>query len=223
MGSVNHHLRTPLTVVLGHAELLTDREDELPPEVRQSLACLLRAAERLNDVVVEVCALLDVACVGPDPHTLDVVDLSELVADEVVTYGDRAARRGVQLVVSGEPAQSCVADSRRLRLALRRLLDDALAQAADQSTVGVASTTTETGTRIEVTHQGADPDADEDGRPAPPSGRDTHRPRPPDGQGLGLALASAVAAWHGGRLVLSPRPGRGGRACLELPARTRET
>ena len=83
VGSVTHHLRTPLTVVLGHAELLIDREQELPSEVRQSVVCMLRAAERLNDVVVAVADLVDIACVRS--HTLEVVDISELVADEVAT------------------------------------------------------------------------------------------------------------------------------------------
>jgi K+-sensing histidine kinase KdpD len=36
--SVNHNLRTPLTVVWGHAELLIDPERELPAEVHQLLA-----------------------------------------------------------------------------------------------------------------------------------------------------------------------------------------
>jgi K+-sensing histidine kinase KdpD len=136
MGSVNHHLRTSLTVVLGHAELLIDREQVLPPEMRQSLACLLRAPERLNDVVVWVCDLIDIACVG----TVDVIDISEMVTEEVATFRDRDAQRGVRLLVSGEPAQRCIADSRRLRRALRELLDNALTYAPDRSTVRVAST-----------------------------------------------------------------------------------
>ena len=214
-GSVNHHLRTPLTVVLGHAELLMDREQELPPEVRQALACLLRAAERLNDVIVGVCDLMEIACVGPD--TMDLVDISELVAEEVATYRDRAARRGVRLLISGEPAQRCIADSRRLRRALRALLDNALTYAPDQSTVRVAAATSAAGTRIKVTDSGDGIEAADRARLARPFERGAHPRKPPAGQGMGLALASAVAAWHGGRLVLSQRLDQGLQACIELP------
>lgn len=215
VGSVNHHLRTPLTVVLGHAELLMDREQELPPEVRQALACLLRAAERLNDVVVGVCDLMDMACVGP--NTVDLVDISELVTEEVATYRDRAARRGVRLLVSGEPAQRCLADSRRLRRALRALLDNALTYAPDQSTVRVSSVTSAAGTRIKVTDSGDGIEPADRARLARPFERGANPRQLPAGQGMGLALASAVAAWHGGRLVLSQRLDQGLQACIELP------
>lgn len=215
LGSVNHHLRTPLTVVLGHAELLIDHEQELPPEVRQSLACLLRAAERLSDAVVGVCDLMDIAGVGP--RSLDSVDISEMVAEEVATCRDRAAQRGVRLLVSGEPAQRCVADSRRLRRALRELLDNALTYAPDGSTVRVASITSATGTRIKVTDHGDGIHPDDRARLVRPFERGSHPRQSPAGRGMGLALASAAAAWHGGRLVLSRRLGRGLQACIELP------
>ena len=213
--SVNHHLRTPLTVVLGHAELLTNPEHELPPDVRQSLACLLQAAERLSEVVVAVCDLVDIACVDPD--AVSFVAVSELVADEVVTYGDRAVRRGARLMVTGEPALRCIADPRRLRRALRALIDNALTYAPDASTVVVRVATSATGTRITVTDSGDGIDLDDRARLARPFERGSHPRQLPGGQGMGLAVASAVAAWHGGSLELSQRAGRGFQACIELP------
>ena len=60
--------------------------------MRESLECLLRAAQRLNDVVVEVCELLDIACAGPP--TVDSVDqLGTWVRIKVSPYGD-----GINLV-----------------------------------------------------------------------------------------------------------------------------
>jgi diguanylate cyclase (GGDEF)-like protein len=61
--SVSDCLRTPLAVVSGHAELLSQHEHELPAEVHQSLVALRRAARRLDDVVVGVRDLVDIACV----------------------------------------------------------------------------------------------------------------------------------------------------------------
>jgi K+-sensing histidine kinase KdpD len=87
--SVSHRLRTPLTVVLGHAELLSNQQQELAPEVRESLECLLRAAQRLKDVVVEVCDLMDTSCLCA--RTVESADIPELVAEEVATYRDGVA------------------------------------------------------------------------------------------------------------------------------------
>ena len=88
--SVNHHLRTPLCVVLGQAELLVDQAHELPADAHQSLEALLRGARRLNDVVVGVCDLVAIACV--DPTTVASVDITELVTEEVEACRDRAAQ-----------------------------------------------------------------------------------------------------------------------------------
>ena len=215
--SVNHHLRTPLTVLMGHAELLSHRKLELSPEVRESLECLLRAAQRLNDVVVDVCDLMDIAFAGPP--TMESVDIPELVAEEVATYRDRAAQRGLRFVVSAEPPQECIADPRRLRRALRELLDNALTAAPDRSTVRVASTSSATWIRITVSDRRDDINPDPCERLVRPLGDGSYQPRVPADRAMGLAVASAVAVWHGGRLVLSERLRGGVEACIELPTR----
>ncbi|MBV9830643.1 MAG: hypothetical protein JOZ82_03545 [Marmoricola sp.] len=59
--TVNHNLRTPLTTMLGHAELLLDQEDQLPPDAVGSLEVLWRAGQRLNDVVTWISEWIDLA------------------------------------------------------------------------------------------------------------------------------------------------------------------
>jgi signal transduction histidine kinase len=59
--TVNHDLRTPLTIMLGHAELLIDQQDDLPPEAARSLEALWRAGQRLNDVVTWISEWIDLA------------------------------------------------------------------------------------------------------------------------------------------------------------------
>jgi signal transduction histidine kinase len=56
--TVNHHLRTPLAIILGYAEVLGERED-LPEDVRDGLAAIGRAAHRLDDVVDWISALVE--------------------------------------------------------------------------------------------------------------------------------------------------------------------
>lgn len=59
--TVNHNLRTPLTTVLGHAELLLDQHDDLPPQAVSSVEKLWRAGQRLNDVVTWISGWIDLA------------------------------------------------------------------------------------------------------------------------------------------------------------------
>jgi signal transduction histidine kinase len=212
---VNHHVRTPLTVLLGYAELLIESELELPAEVHQSLARIMSAGTRLSDVIVGICEMVDVACV--DSNTVDTVDVSGLVIEEIAAWRVRAARQGVRVVASVDQSATCVADSTRLRRALRELLDNALAFAPDHSTVGVAAVVAGTAIRIEVSDQGRGIDMTDRERLVLPFERATHPRQSTAGLGIGLALASVVAAAHGGRLVLTENPGGGLLACLELP------
>jgi signal transduction histidine kinase len=65
--TVNHNLRTPLTTMLGHAELLLDQQATLPPEANRSLDALWRAGQRLNDVLTWISEWIDLAYT-PDVH-----------------------------------------------------------------------------------------------------------------------------------------------------------
>jgi signal transduction histidine kinase len=59
--TVNHDLRTPLSAILGHAELLIDQHHDLPPAMARSLDALWRAGQRLNDVVTCISQWIDLA------------------------------------------------------------------------------------------------------------------------------------------------------------------
>jgi signal transduction histidine kinase len=59
--TVNHNLRTPLTTMLGHAELLIDQQEDLPPDAAHSVDALWRASQRLNDVVTWISEWIDLA------------------------------------------------------------------------------------------------------------------------------------------------------------------
>jgi signal transduction histidine kinase len=213
--SVNHHLRTPVAAILLHSELLLAHGDELPKEVQESLACIQRGGQRLTDMVVGICDLVDAACVHPD--TMAPVDVSELLAHEVSAHRSRAALRGVRLSVAGDRGVTYVVDSGRLGRALRELLDNAVTYAPDESAVRVAVTNAVTGIRIAVRDQGTGIDRADRERLVRPFERGTHPRQSAAGLGMGLGLASAVASGHGGQLVLTDAPGGGLEASLYLP------
>jgi signal transduction histidine kinase len=59
--TVNHNLRTPLTIILGHAELLLDQQDDFSAEAIRSLHALWRAGQRLGEVVTWISEWIDLA------------------------------------------------------------------------------------------------------------------------------------------------------------------
>lgn len=221
--TVNHHVRTPLTVISGHVEMWSDRIEEFPSEVQESFAVVLQAGRRLADVGVAICDLVGAACL--DPAAVARVDLEELAAGQAASWRDRARQRGLRLVLDCHRGAELVADPGRLRRALDALLENALEHAPERSTVWVDTSINGSSVRITVSDEGAGIDAAERARLVRPFERGSHPMQPGTGLGTGfgtglgtgLAVASAVAESHGGRLILSDRPGGGLSACLELP------
>ncbi|WP_180933318.1 sensor histidine kinase [Nocardioides ungokensis] len=139
---MNHHLRTPLTAMLGHAELLGEGHLDLPDEARHSIECLQRAGGRLQDVVLGICELVDIACA--DRTARREVDLMGLVSDVVADYRPSAHRQGIRLQVETDEVHVCSIDRHHVRRAVGELLDNALAPlAGGGATVDVSVTGSE--------------------------------------------------------------------------------
>ncbi|WP_160012089.1 histidine kinase dimerization/phospho-acceptor domain-containing protein [Nocardioides sp. AX2bis] len=80
--TVNHSLRTPLTAVLGHAELMMDQRDRLPTDAAASLQALRRASHRLNDVVTWISDWIDLAYApGSEARGADLADYLDRLRD----------------------------------------------------------------------------------------------------------------------------------------------
>jgi signal transduction histidine kinase len=56
--ALNHQLRTPMTVLVGHCALLTTHADVLPAAQQVSIHALDDAVQRLSDAVGRACRLL---------------------------------------------------------------------------------------------------------------------------------------------------------------------
>ncbi|MCF6376679.1 HAMP domain-containing histidine kinase [Nocardioides KLBMP 9356] len=195
---VHHNLKTPLAALLGHADLVDLDGAELPEHVRSSIEGMRRAGARLDEVVFAVCDLIDIACA--DTRHLQLVDLSELVAEELSACMDAAVRAGVRLSFRGVEGALCTGDPSALGRAVRALLEHAVGEAAPGTEVEVRTTPTDRGVRVTVVRRspGVPPFAQE--RAAGADGLEDSCSRHLSGTGFGVVLASTVASVHGGRV-----------------------
>ncbi|MGN6869443.1 MAG: sensor histidine kinase [Solirubrobacteraceae bacterium] len=207
-----HELRGPITAARLGLQLGA-RSGELSPARMRAIDLELgRAALALEDLDGVRARGLMTAW-----RPLEPVDLGELVADSVEAWRPAAVARSVELTGSwsGPPARVW-GDRLRIAQATGNLIANAIEHGGGVVEVrGSVDALDGRGSadaaraRVEITDTGP-------GLPAPVAEL-ARRPRAGRGvRGRGLAIASAVASSHGGRLTAAPS-GRGARLVLELP------
>jgi signal transduction histidine kinase len=201
-----HELRTPITIVRGHVELL----DDDPDEQAATIALVLDEMDRMDRLVEELRVLA--RSERPDflsPEPVPVADLVDEVGRKAEAMAARswAVRADTTAVVRG--------DRQRLTQALLNLVDNAIRVTDDGDLIEIGAERRDHVVVLWVRDDGpgiAEADLatlfDRDGR--------TVRRRT-GGTGLGLPIVAAIARAHGGRPAVVSEPGAGSRFELLLP------
>ena len=207
----SHQLRTPITIALGHAELLADgltgsQETHDIEVVLGELNRLRRIAERL---------LVIAAAEGPEFLQTEAVELDGFIMEILRRWQPTADRRWQLGRLDKVTVQ---ADRERLGLAVDALLENAVRHTARGDVIKLSVVAVGYGlpVRLIVADTGQ-------GIPADLLRHVFDRFRsgdsgPSRGTGLGLALVSAVARAHGGDVLAQSTPGQGSEFELLLPA-----
>jgi two-component system OmpR family sensor kinase len=206
-----HQLRTPITIALGHAELLAGAvEGQQEGEDINVVVGELNRLRRISERLLIIAAAADPAFLHPEPVALD-----RLVAELVRRWqpaADRCWRIGrLDHVIAP-------ADRERLGLALDALLENAVRHTLSTDVIQLSVIRDYPGmpARIVVADTGGGIPADQvplifDRFSTGDDGQ--HR-----GTGLGLPLVRAVARAHGGNVTVSSTVGEGSAFELTLPA-----
>ncbi|MDQ1513482.1 MAG: two-component system, OmpR family, sensor kinase, partial [Microbacteriaceae bacterium] len=216
--SISHELRTPLTALRGYGEALGD--GLIPPErVAEVGGIVVAETTRLERFTAD---LLELARLEADDFSLRLttIDLADLAASTLEAWRARAEGLGVRIsldVPDGPVAAH--GDARRVRQVLDGLVENALrATPADgRVTLNAVSAPARASVGVEDSGPGL---TDEDLADAFTRGilRERYRETRDVGSGLGLSIATRLAARMGGRVIAahaSTPPGA--RFTLELP------
>ncbi|RJX38894.1 sensor histidine kinase [Paenibacillus pinisoli] len=132
LSNVSHDLKTPLTVVLGYAEML-DRSPDLQPEERRRL--LGQIYRKTQEVLALINAFFDLAKLEANDSELEmaVLDIGEVARHRILAYYDLLASEGyeVDIDIREEPLQVYANEE-----ALTRILDNLLSNAVRYGAIG---------------------------------------------------------------------------------------
>lgn len=213
LSAAAHDLRTPLTVVLGQAELMERRlaRDPDAPVDPAGVARMVREARRLRDLVTE---LLDAQRLEQGQILMDRVpdDLCAIVEVVRARHGERGIT--IPLTRPDEPLVGLV-DRPRMEQVLENLIENAMKYGEQPPRLEIGATGDEA--RIAVIDTGVGIPKEERDRIFERFFRASNVQSVTDtGLGLGLHICRRIVAEHGGRIWHEPTPGGGSTFVVAL-------
>lgn len=212
VGSFTHELKTPMTSIIGYADLL--RSQSLSAEEQRDAVNYIfsegRRLERLSLTLLNIFALED------GNLTRSPVSLQELITDLVVHLRPQYAQAGIRLHVRC-PAGVCMLEGDLIRSLLLNLLDNARKSFDHGGDIWVEVQFTEDGCVLAVQDNGRGIPLDALNHLTEAFYRvDKSRSRRQGGAGLGLTLCAKIAALHDGSIRFDSTPSLGTTVLVTL-------
>ena len=213
LDDAGHELKTPLTVLRGHLELL---DTGSPLEIAETRELLLDEVDRMSRLVGDL--ILLAKSNRPDFVSLRPVDLQTLTTDLVAKargLGDR------DWTLDGVADVKVLADEQRLTQAVLQLADNAVKHTHDGDPVAIGSSYDDRGVRLWVRDTGPGVPVEARGQIFERFGR-AAVPAGDEGFGLGLSIVDAIARAHGGTVAIEDTDPPGACFVITLPNRPQE-
>ncbi len=212
---IAHELRTPLSLILGHAEAVHD--GVLPP-TKENFEIIREEAARLEHLVNDL-RTLSLADAGELTINLQIIEPDRLIQEVASLYQFETQKKNISLELDiASPLPTVEVDPARITQVLTNILDNALRHTPEGGSIVLSAN--QAGDHVELAIQDSGP-----GLPREDLERiferlyraDSSRQREDGGSGLGLAIAKSIVQAHGGQLSAESDAGQGLRVIVALP------
>ena len=212
MGSFAHEMKTPMTSIIGYADLLRSRSLN-PTEQMNAANYIFSEGKRLESLSLK---LLDMIVLKNSKLELKLTSPSTLISSTVEYLKPIYAEAGIRLQYKCEEGE-CLMEPDLVKSLLVNLMDNARKALDKGGNIYIMSVMLSDGCEIRVLDNGPG---------IPPEALahlteafyrvDKSRSRAQGGAGLGLSLCNDIAKLHGGCLKFQSRVGNGTQVTAEL-------
>ena len=212
---IAHELRTPLSLIIGHAEGVHD--GVLEPN-HENFEIIREEAERLEHLVNDL-RTLSLADAGELSVDFQPVNINDLMNDVYTHYISPFNQKRITLNLTSAPViLKANLDPSRFTQVLNNILDNALRYTPSNGAVDMETKQVEGKIQISIQDNGEGVTPEEAAHLFDRFYRaDEARNRNDGGSGLGLAIAKSIVEMHGGKIWAESEKGKGLKIVIELP------
>jgi signal transduction histidine kinase len=218
LAEVAHEFKTPLTVIIGYANMLRSDESHLDEELSAYAGSIEKSASQLTTLIRD---LGDISKIDSGQFTstktlhdisADVADIVEGIKISNLEYRDRLKCEG------SDTANVIFGDSSRLGQVFTNLITNALKYSPVDQDVVIAIDISGEKLKISVADQGMGISEADISRLFTPYFRSSNPGAlEREGTGLGLYLSKLIVEEHGGTITVSSQIGEGSTFSIGLP------
>lgn len=212
MGAFAHELKTPMTSIIGYADLL--RQGNLDENTKITASGYIysegRRLERLSFKLLELLLL------QKDTVFMRPIRLSTFLAGVEQAMAPVLKSKGIRLICKAEPKYAHL-EPDLVKSLLYNLIDNASKAITDGGVIAIKASAIDGGCVFQVADTGQGMAQEELQRITEAFYRvDKARSRQQGGAGLGLALCKQIVEVHNGQLHFASEPGKGTRVTVTL-------
>lgn len=208
VNDAGHELRTPITIIRGHLELLEDD----PEERKKTLEIVLDELDRMNRFVDDLVLLAKTE--QTDFLRKDTIDLGTFT-EELYRKAKYLGDRNWKLEGKGEGL--ILGDRQRLTQAMINLAENAAQHTTPKDTIAIGTSIRDQSARLWIRDTGVGIKLEDQERIFQRFARASNTRRRSEGAGLGLSIVQAIAHSHNGSVELYSLPKIGSTFTIILP------
>ncbi len=212
---IAHELRTPISIILGHADAV---HDGVLPASAETFEIVRQEAERLEHLVEDL-RTLSMADAGELKLVVQPYDPAELLERSAKVYAHQVRQKDITMDVhSAADLPLIEVDAQRMVEVIANILDNAIRYTPEGGKIGMSAAQSDSMVEIRIQDSGPGVEPDELEKIFERFYRtESSRSRDNGGSGLGFAIARSIVERHNGRIWAESAPEQGLTVIIRLP------